>query len=439
MISKLKSLINQPGFMKYFKNTSWLVAEKIFRMAVLLFTGIWIARYLGPNKFGLLSYVKSFVGLFTAISTLGLNGIVVRELVKDKTQRDKIIGTAFWLKLMGAFSVLSILAFAINFMANDTHTNILVFIIASSTIFHSFNVIDFYFQSKVLSKYIVYANIVSLFISSIVKITLIINDAPLIAFAWVVLFDSVVLAVGFLYVFLKNSKFRIQNLIFNKETAISLLKDSWPLILSGLVISIYMKIDQVMIKEILGNDAVGYYGAAVRISSVWYFIPMAIANSLFPAIINAKKISKKLYHKRLQQLYDLMVWMAIAIALPMTFMSNWLVKILYGQQYSQASDVLKIHIWTGVFVFLGVAFSKYLTNENLTKKSFYRTLLGAIINVILNLMLIPQYGISGAAFATLIGQFTANYIYDVFDKDLYDQLKMKTKCFFPIHILKGYK
>jgi len=428
--------------MKYFRNTSWLFGEKILRMVVGLFVGIWVARYLGPEQFGLFSYAQSFVGLFTAIATLGLDGIVVRELVKDPSRRDELIGTAFWLKLMGAVAVLLVLAIAVNFTSNDTATNIIVFIIASATVFQAFNVVDFYFQAKVMSKYIVFANVISLFLSSIVKIILILNEAPLIAFAWVVLFDSAVLAFGFIYFYVKNRRHSVLDTesnfawTFNKSTAISLLKDSWPLILSGIVISIYMKIDQVMIMQMLDAEAVGQYAAAVRISELWYFIPMVIASSLFPAIINAKKVSEELYYARLQKLYDLMVWMAIAIALPMTLLSDWVVNLLYGEQYNQAGSVLMIHIWAGVFVFLGVVFSKYLTAQNWTKKSFYRALLGAISNIVLNYILIPIYGINGAAVATLLGQFIANYIYDFFDKDLYAQLKMKTKSFFPIH-LKG--
>ena len=434
--------------MKYAKNTSWLFGEKILRMAVGLFVGVWVARYLGPDKYGLLSYAGSFVGLFTAIATLGLDGIVVRELVKHPHKENELLGTAFYLKLMGAVLTLVILYIAIYFTSNDHYTNVMIFIIASATIFQSFNVVDMYFQSKVMSKFVVYANIISLFISSLVKILLILSDAPLIAFAWVVLFDSFVLACGFIYFFLKNSKFKIrtegstlgvQHLRFNKLTAVSLLRDSWPLILSGMVISIYMKIDQVMIKEMLDNEAVGQYAAAVKISEAWYFIPMVISSSLFPAIINAKKVSEELYYARLQKLYDLMVWMAIAIALPMTCLSDWVVDLLYGSQYNQAGSVLMIHIWAGVFIFLGVAFSKYLTIENLTKKMFYRTFLGAVSNIILNYILIPRYGIIGAAIATLLSQFMANYVYDVFDKDLHKQLIMKTMCFIPIHIIKGYK
>lgn len=416
MIAKIKSFKNHQGFMKYFKNTSWLFGEKILRMIVGLFVGIWVARYLGPEQFGLFSYAQSFVGLFTAIATLGLDGIVVRELVEDASRRDELIGTAFWLKLIGAFGVLVVLALSVNFTSNDTYTNTLVFIIASATIFQSFNVVDMYFQSKVMGKYIVYANVISLLLSSIVKILLIINEAPLIAFAWTIVFDSFVLACGFIYYYIKNSsKFNIQNLTFKRETAISLLRDSWPLILSGIVISIYMKIDQVMIKEMMDAQAVGQYAAAVRISEAWYFIPMVIASSLFPAIINAKKISEELYYARLQKLYDFMVWMAIAIALPMTFLSDWVINLLYGEQYNQAGGVLMILFWAGINVALGIAWSKWMLNENKQNIALYGHVLGAILNILLNLYLIEAYGIKGAAIATLASYWiSALFVYALY-------------------------
>ncbi|MBB4803683.1 O-antigen/teichoic acid export membrane protein [Flavobacterium nitrogenifigens] len=437
--AKSGELLNHQGFMKYFSNTSWLFGEKVLRLSIGVFVGIWVARYLGPQKFGMLNYAQSFVGLFAVTAGLGLDGIVVRELIKNEDRAEELLGTTFYLKLIGAIASIVLLVIAVAFMSNDNYTNTLFFVIASATLFQTFNVIDFYFQSKVLSRYVVYANTISLLISSVIKIILIINKASLLSFAWVILSDSIVLALGFIYFFLKKTQFKTQNFRFRKETALSLLKDSWPLFLSGIVISIYMKIDQVIINQLLGPEEVGQYAAAIRLSEAWYFIPMVIASSLFPAIISAKKQSEELYNSRLQKLYDLMVWMSIIIALPMTFLSNWIVEILYGGQYDEAGSVLMIHIWTGVFVFLGVAFSGYLTAENKTKKAFYRTLLGAVLNVILNYVLIPIYGICGSAIATLIGQFFANYVYDIFDKDLYQQLKMKTKSFFPIHILKMYK
>ena len=437
MITMFKSLQKHKGFIKYFKNTSWVFVEKIIRFTVGLFVGVWVARYLGPERFGLLTYAQSFVGLFTIIASLGLNGIVVRELVKNNNLNDEIIGTAFWLKLIAAFGVLLILAVAINFTSNDTYTNILIFIIASATIFQSFNVVDFYFQSKVMSKFVVCANIISLFLSSIVKITLILNEAPLLAFAWVILFDSFILACGFIYFYIKkNLKFKIKNLKLKIKTATSLLKDSWPLILSGIAISIYMKIDQVMIKEMMNAEAVGQYAAAVRLSEVWYFIPMVITASLFPAIINAKKKNENLYYLRLQRLYDFMAFMGIAIAVTMTFLSTWITELLYGAQYNQAGSVLVIHIWAGVFVFLGVASAKWFIIENLQMLTLQKTFYGMITNIILNFILIPKYGIQGAAFATLVSQAISTYIIDFFHIKTRKMFYMKSKTIFLTTILK---
>ncbi len=428
---------NRHAFKKYFFNTSWLFAEKILRMAVGLFVGVWVARYLGPERFGLLSYAQSFVGLFSAVAALGLDGIVVRELVKDESRRDELIGTAFWLKLCGAFMVLMLLGIAVHFTSNDHYTNVLIFIIGSATIFQSFNVVDMYFQSRVLSRYIVFANILSLFISSVIKIFLILKQAPLIAFVWVIVFDNFVLALGYVYFYIKNHPaFKIQFLKFNKLTAINLLQDSWPLILSGIVISIYMKIDQIMIKEMLDSYAVGQYAAAVRLSEACYFIPVIITSSLFPAVINAKKQAEELYYQRLQTLFNLMVWISVAIALPVTFLHDWIINLLYTDKFQEAGTVLMIHIWTGIFVFLGVASGKWFLLENYVKKAFYRTSVGALLNIIMNYYLIIRIGIAGAAISTLLANFIAAYLYDLIDKDVRKIFILKTNAllFKKIHV-----
>jgi len=401
---KFNKLQLSAGFKRYFKNTSWLFFERIIGMAVSLLVGVYVARYLGPANFGLLSYAGSFVGLFTGIATLGLDGIVVRELVKDEKKRDELLGTTFVLKIIGAVLVIGMLTIAIRFTNNDNFTNLLIFIIAIGTIFQSFNVIKFYFQSKVLSKYTVFAQVFTTILCAIIKLLLIYFNMGLIYFAIVTLLQSIILASGLIVMYIKQ-KSSLFNWSVKFSLAKNLLKDSWPLMLSGIAISIYMKIDQVMIKNMLDTKAVGNYAVAVRLSEVWYFIPMAITNSVFPAIINAKKISEKLYYERLQKLYDLMVLLSIGIALPMSFLSNNIIKLLFGIQYQFAGNVLRIYIWASVFVFLGVATGKYLVVENYTKISFFRTLIGAVINIVLNTFLIPKYGIKGAAIATVFSQF----------------------------------
>ena len=429
ILKKIVQLKHHSGFRKYFANTSWLLGERALRMAVSLFVGIYVARYLGPERFGLLSYALSFVGIFVALATLGLDEVVVRELIKTPEQREKILGTSFLLKLVGTLLMWAAILVAIPLTENDLQTNILIIIIAFGTVFQAFNVIDLNFQAKVKSKYVVHAQFVQLIISSIVKIILVVNEAPLIWFASVYSLDVIVLAMGLVFAYLYNGD-NIFSWKWSFETSKYLLHDSWPLILAGVVISVYMKIDQVMIKEMLGAKEVGLYAAAVKLSEAWYFIPMAITSSLLPAIINAKVYQKEVYYQRLQKLYDLMVWIAIAIALPTTFLSTLVVEFLYGKEYLGSSSVLIIHIWTAVFVFLGVASSKYLLAENFIKKTFYRTFIGALLNVIMNYYLIGIIGIQGAAISTLVSHFFAAYFYDILDKDLRIMFIMKTKSLF---------
>ena len=439
LITRLKSLQNNQGFMRYFKNTSWLFAEKILRIITGLFVGVWIARYLGPEQFGFFSYTLSFVGLFAFITALGLDQVVIRELVKDESRNDEIMSTSFWLKIMGALLGISmILIISINFTSNDTYANTLIFIIASSTIFQSFNVIDYYFQSKVMSKFIAFANVISLFLSTVIKIILLLNEAPLIAFVWMVLFDNFILASGFVYFYIKyNPILKIKNLKFRSKTAILLLQDSWPIIISSAAIMIYLKIDQVMIKEMIGLEAVGQYAAAVKISEAWYFVPVVIAASVFPAIINAKKKSEELYNVRLQKLYDIMVLMALVIALPITFLSDWFIELLYGNLYTEAGSVLTIHIWSGVFVFLGVASGSWLLCENLQIFQTIGAIIGVIVNVGLNYMLIPRFGIEGSAWATLISYCAAGYLCLLIWKKTRTTFINLTKSLLFITIFKG--
>lgn len=434
---KLFSLtIQNKEFINYFNNSALLLFEKILRIISGLIIWIWLAKYFGPEQFGLFSYAQSFAFLFTVLAALGLDNIIVREIVKNPFIENDLIWTSFILKIFGSIIVLLLILISVKFTNNDENTNVMILIFGSVSVFKSFNVIEMYFQSKMLNKYSVYVYTITLLFIFILQIILILNEAKMITFASVLVFESFIVAAGLLFFYIKKSKYFLCNKIFfNKKIAIDLLKDSWPLILTSMIISIYMKIDQVMIKEMLGLESVGYYAAATKISEAIYFIPVVICVVLFPAILNAKKKSIKLYYSRLQGLYTFMVWFAILLSIIITLLSNWLISVLYGTDYSISQNVLLIHIWASVFVFLGVAFSKYLLAENLTKKSLYKAILGLLVNVLLNYLMIPVYGINGAAFATLIGQFCANVIYDFLDKDLRLQLLMKFRAFLGIFML----
>jgi O-antigen/teichoic acid export membrane protein len=419
------------GFRRYFLNTSWMFGEQALRIIAGLFVGIYVARYLGPEQFGVYSYAAAFVALFGTVARMGLDGIVVRDLVNHPQERDVYLGTAFWLKLIGAFLTLGLLAVAIQFTSNNTTTNLYIFIIGSGLIFQSFDVVDFYFQSKVLSKFVSIAKLAQLTLSSVLKLYFIFAHADLFWFVLVSLVDQISLALSLTFAYWRQ---RVGSFFghFDTGTARALFKTAWPLILSGIAISLYMRIDQIMIKEMLGEREVGLYSAAVKLSEAWYFVPVIISNSLFPAIVNARKINQVLYHQRLQKLFTLLIWLAIAVAIPMTFFAAIIIDLLFGHQYQGAEGALTIHIWGAVFVFIGVASGVFFTIENYTKKSLLRTSLGATSNVLFNLVLIPRYGINGAAIATVLSQFMANYLYDLFDSSIRNLLIIKTKALFPV-------
>ena len=436
IIVRLDEIWNHGGFRRYFANMSWQFAENVLRIIVGLFVGTYVARYLGPEKYGLLSYALAFAGLFGGVANLGLDSITVRELVNFPNSRDVYLGTVFWLKIVGVLIMLALIGIAVQFTSNDSTTNLYIFIIAGGLLFQSFQVIDFYFQSEVLSKYVSICKTIQLTISSCVKLYFILIKADFLWFVITFLIDNVSLAVSLLFAYWQR-RIGIFFSHFKYKIAKEMLRDSWPLILSSITVMVYLRIDQVMIKAILNETELGLYSAAVRLAEVWYIIPAIVTNSLFPAIINSKNISMQLYYNRLQKLYALMVWMAIGIALPMTFLSDWLVTFLYGPSYLSTAGVLKIYIWGGVFVSLSAAFGKYLVNENLTKKYFYRVSLGAVVNILLNYYFIMKYGIRGAAIAFLVSVFVANYFYDFFDKDLRHQIKLKTCAFInPMSLIK---
>jgi O-antigen/teichoic acid export membrane protein len=432
---KTKIDFSSNSFKKYLANTSWLFFEKILRILISFVVTIFVVRYLGPKEFGLYSYALSFFWLFGSLSTLGLESITTREIVKYPDKKDEINGTVFFLRIAGTISAIIIIAVVLFLTGEETYTAILILILSGSFLFQSFSVIEYYFRAIVKAKYNAYALSASVILSSVLKVILILIKAPLIYFAYAVVFEYVALAVGLIAVY-QHYKLSIFNWKYSKILASSLLKDSWPLMLSGLVVMVYMRIDQIMIKNMINEEAVGYYSAAVRLCEAWYFIPVTLCNSIFPAIVNAKNVSTEFYNNRMQKLYDLLTWLAIGIAIPVTFFSSQIIELLFGNEFSQAAPVLTIYIWAGVAVFLGVASSQYLINENLTKLSFFRTFIGMILNVVLNIIFIPLYGIIGSAVATLVSYSVVVFV-PSFHGEYKFQLKMMLGSLFLISMV-GY-
>lgn len=411
-------------------NTGWLFAERILRMGVGLIVVVWVARYLGPVQYGNFNYALAFAALFGTFATLGLDGIVVKEIVLDPSSRNEILGTAFSLKFLGGlFASAAALGIITLHRPEDPLTRWLVGITAAGMIFQAFDAIDFFFQSQIQSRFTVWAKSAAFFVISLVKIVLILVQAPLIAFAWAGLAEFALGAMGLLTAYRLNGH-SVKAWTATMARGRDLLKNSWPLILSGIMIMVYMKIDQIMLGELVGDEAVGIFSAAARLSEIWYFIPVIIASSVFPSLVKSKKLGDEIYYYQIQRYYDFNALLAYCLAIPAYLLSDHIVFLLYGALYAGAEKIFAIHIWTCLFVFMGVAREKYLLNEGKFKFSFFCSVMGCVTNVVLNYILIPKYHGSGAAIASLCAQFVSAYLSSFFLSAPLNAGIMQTKAIF---------
>lgn len=397
-----------------FSNTSWLFADQMVRLSVGTVVGIWVARFLGPTQFGQLSFAIAFAALFNSVAALGLNGIVVRDLVRFPGRSSEILGSALVLKLAGGFTALFMAVVLIGALRPADHeSRILVTIIAIGFVIQAADISDLWFQSRVLSRFVVLARTGAYLIASGVRVALIAVHAPVRAFAYALLAESMLVSVGLIAVYKRRSPFKLINRPSVSRMK-SLLHESWPLLLSGVAVMLYMRIDQLMIAQLLGEKEVGLYSAALRLSEVWYLIPTVVVGSVMPALTrNWRSLPVESTRKFVQLLSGLSA-AAYVVAVIVSLASTFIMEHLYGPAYAGAGRILAVHVWTAVFVFTGVAASPWILNEGLTRLSLYRTICGACANILLNLFLIPRFGAVGAAWATIVSQFLSAYFSNLF-------------------------
>lgn len=424
-----RSIADRPNLAKIVHNIGWLVAGRLSQLSVGVIVTVWIARYLGPAQFGVIGFALALVGLASSLGNLGLNSIVVRDVLRDPDRAHVTLGTAAALQVLSGTVTFAFLVGLACFLRPDDRVARLVMIIVALPVILKPSVIaKSWFESQVESKYAVWVDNGVFLLISAAKIALILTGAPLLDFAWAYAAQTGLAAIGMIVMFGRRGV-PLHRLRAVAGRAGALLRDSWPLIVSGVAVAAYMRIDMVMLGQMLGDRAVGIYGAATRISEVWYFVPMAIAGSVFPAILGAKETSEELYYRRLQQLCDLMVVIAIAVAIPMTFFSDWVVSVLFGRAYAQAGPVLAVHVWAALFVFLGIASGRWVVAENRQMLSLQRTTAGAVVNIVLNYLFIPKYGVIAAAWATVASYAVAGFLFDALQRETWPIFVMKLRSF----------
>jgi O-antigen/teichoic acid export membrane protein len=423
---------------KIFKNISWLFIDKIIRIFGGLVVGIWVARYLGPNDYGVLNFAIAYITLFVIFVKIGLDHIVIREIVKNPKLTNYILGTAFGLKLIGAIIATVFVYYSLNFINIDYKTEIVIYIMIVGFIFQSLDVIDYFYQAKVLSKYVVIVRNGAFLLSSLLKIYFMLNQYSVIYIAFASVIDTILSSLFLVMVFQKT-KNEIKLWRFSNKIAIKLFSYSWSLALSTFLISVHMKIDQVMIGNMLDAKQVGIYSIAVRLSEFWLFIPMILVNSLFPYFVKLKENNVDKYHSRLMQLYSIMFWMGVFVGIVTIIFGEYLIEFIFGEAFVAAYSALIFNIWSGIFMSLGVARGIWILSENLQKYRLYNNLMVVSLNIILNILLIPKMGISGAALASLITQSSGVLLFSFIWKPLRASTWAMIKSTNPIFLLRALK
>ncbi len=417
-------------------NIGWLSLDRMIRMGGALIVGTLVARYLEPSAFGQLNLATAIFMLFNTVSNLGLDYLVVRDTVLDQESVPEVLGTAFLLKA-GA-SVLTT-SFALLFTwATHPHQALLVWmtaVLSIAAISQALDVIDFFFQARTLSRYTVIPKLLTFVLVNLLRLAAVFRHASVLIFAELaaaeILFGELALLVSYRFYAHGLSRWR-----FNMARGWKLLQESWPLVLASLLVMIYMRTDQILLGYMLNDQAVGYYSAAVRLSEIWYAVPALICNSVMPQMLRLLTENKVLYYRRVQMLYNALVLLSVLLAVITLPASRFAVTLLFGKAYLPAAHVLNIHIWTGVFVFIGVLGGQQMVHEKLTVVELQRAGLGAGMNLVLNLLLIPRYGIVGSAVSTLAAQATASYLADVFDPRSRHIFWMKTRALSGIWLLR---
>jgi len=430
-IAKIKSnVLNSEVAVKVIKNSSWLVGDKVFTMIIGVFVTAFVARYFGPESYGQFNYALSFVTLFTALSTLGLETLTVKAIVDKEHDEGTILCTSLVLRVIGGV-ILTIIAVTLIRLIepNESNTHILVTILSLTMVFKALEVIEYWIQAHQRAKISSVVRIVAYVIIAGFKIGMVLLGGNLIHFALIHMLNVIIVGIGLIIAYFRNREEKFKWKV-DISYAKSILSQSWYLILSGLMVTLYMQIDKVMLGSLMPSKVeVGVYSAAASIASMWYFVPMAIITSFKPVIMSKKKINEESYLKSVQLLYTIIAWLGICFGIFVLIFSNPIVKILYGAEYQKASSILSVSIWAGTFAMLGSARGVWTVTEGLQRYNMFYVGAGAIINIILNYLLIPTAGGYGAAVATLMSQVTVAIIAPLFIKQTRISAIMMLKAF----------
>ena len=395
------------------KNVYWSLLSKVINMASALFVGILVARYLGPEQFGLMNYVVSYVSIFLILASFGFDNIEIREEAKNPEHKDKYIGTTFWLRIILSCITMVLIILTAIVTESDNYTLSIIALYALSVIFSSFDVIRNYFTSQVMNEYVAKVCIVRTLIACVLKLILVLLDASLTWFIAVLTFESLLQAQGFYVAYIKAVG-SVRQWFFDKAVAVFMLKQSFPLLLSGAAAYIFLRIDQVMIGKMIDNASVGYFSVATKIVEILLFVPTIVIQTISPMLVKIKKHDERKYIERSQQVLNITVWASIIISIITSLLAYYMIIKTFGYAYQLAILPLQILSFKTIGTTLNVISGQFLIINGLQKYFVLRSLSGCIACIVLNMIIIPIYGVAGVCVIACVTQLIAGWIIHFF-------------------------
>lgn len=395
---------------KEVKNASWLIGGKVAQMVLSFFVGILTARYLGPGNYGLIGYASTYITFFTSLCTLGINSIIIKDFIEHPDEQGTAIGTTLVLRFMSSvLSIIMITGLSFLIDRSEADTRLITLLCSVALLFQIFDTINYWFQSRYQSKITTLASLVAYIAVSVYRIILLAMKKSVFWFAFATSVDYIVVALFLLTAYKRYGGF---NLNFSWKKAKYLLSQSYNYILSGLMVVIYGQTDKFMLKHMVDESEVGYYSVAVRICTLWVFVLQAIIDSMYPTILRMyNENNTEAFERKNRQLYAIVFYVSLAVSAVFLILGGFLITFLYGKAYAPAVMPLKIVTWYTAFSYLGVARNAWIVCENKQKYLKYMYAGAAVANIILNSFLIPAWGASGAALASLVAEVLVSIVF----------------------------
>lgn len=396
---------------KALRNIMWALCGKIVSLLGVLVVAIIVARYLGQEQYGIMNYVVSYVAIFQVFADFGLDLIQIREESKNPALRDKIIGTVFTLKVI--FAIITLIAIPVTLFFFETSAEISCFIMiyAFSVVLNTTWVSRNHFTSIVWNEYVVKTEISRTIIGIMVKVVLVMLHMPLIWFILSLVLDSLLLAMGYTVSYAKKID-SIRKWTFDNELAVYIIKQSFPLLLSGAAIVIYNRIDQVMIGNMIDKSHLGIYSVAVRFVELMVFVPTIISQTISPMLVEIRQKDGGQYERLSQIFMNVTVSGCVIMALLVCLLSYPVVLFTFGHEYIGAASVLAILSFKVVGDALSQTSGQLMIIEGIQRYASVRNIIGCVTCVVLNLIFIKHYGIHGVAYVAVITIFVSGTLAD---------------------------